>query len=236
MKWLDLGLVFIIIPLLTACGAGNKKNTNQPATGAGSPDRSLWHNWASVYDINQDGSVTARDILNILNTIHRDGERGLPKAAYHSEMYKYDTNLDGFVTIIDALLVAREYARIFNEHELPVYSQDVATRTYELSFDTAKLFYRLCRVEPVEEINGSRPGAGRRWFQTRTTHGDGTRVYFLVLPTGEMYRLTSDSLQNVDKFIAKLDMSLFDNTDDPFFDPHTSELSDNPYGCPKEEQ
>ncbi|MEZ4751670.1 MAG: hypothetical protein R3B54_13910 [Bdellovibrionota bacterium] len=79
-------------------------------------------------------------------------------------MYRVDANLDGYVSIIDAHLVMREYVRLFNDQEPRTYSDDVAERSHELSFDTVKLFYLLCRVEPVQAINGTRPTAGRRWF------------------------------------------------------------------------
>ncbi|MCB0403804.1 MAG: hypothetical protein KDD51_03400 [Bdellovibrionales bacterium] len=236
MKWLEFGLIFIAIPLLASCGSAVKKAKDQNSTDPVVEERSLWHNWSSAYDINEDGYVTPRDVLNIINTLNLDGERGLPASAYHTGMYHYDANLDGFVSVIDAYLVMAEINRVSNDQSPRNHSEDPATRAYELSFDTAKLFYRFCRVEPVEEVNGARPSGGRRWFQSKVTREDGSHVYFVVMPTGEMYRLTSESMRNVDKFIAKLDMSLFDHTDDPFHTSFVTDAQENPYSCPREQQ
>ncbi len=54
-------------------------------------------------DVNGDGSVTARDALNVINELNRhDAEAGTPTAATWS---KFDVNRDGQVSALDALVV-----------------------------------------------------------------------------------------------------------------------------------
>ncbi|TWU57386.1 dockerin type I domain-containing protein [Rubripirellula reticaptiva] len=67
------------------------------------------HNTALAEDANQDGEVTARDALVIINDLTRSGPRTL--SAGDLEGFDVDVNNDGTVSALDALLVINAISR-----------------------------------------------------------------------------------------------------------------------------
>jgi VCBS repeat-containing protein len=65
-----------------------------------------WHNTTRPFDVNNDGSVTPIDALQIINDLNSNGSRQLPTLQGGPPFV--DTNNDGFVTPIDVLLVVND--------------------------------------------------------------------------------------------------------------------------------
>jgi hypothetical protein len=73
----------------------------------------MWQNDASRHDVNNDGFVTPRDALIVINTLNELGSRQLPvvSAEFQPSPF-YDVNGDGFVTANDMLQVVNELNRV----------------------------------------------------------------------------------------------------------------------------
>ena len=102
---------------------------------------SRWKNFVSPYDVNNDGSTTVLDALNVINELARgtyaDLDSGqLPnpsEVAQWRDMY-YDTTGDDRASALDALVVINELARSNRsiEGELP----DAAIQTWDVEMDS----------------------------------------------------------------------------------------------------
>ncbi|MEM9588052.1 MAG: dockerin type I domain-containing protein [Planctomycetota bacterium] len=67
--------------------------------------RTLWTNPVSHVDSSNDGIVSPRDALVIINRLNRDGNGQLPQQPGPTDSFLIDTNGDGSLSPIDALLV-----------------------------------------------------------------------------------------------------------------------------------
>lgn len=106
--------------VVASIGAGSVTPGNQESTSVDnlvSYERSdaaaSWTNVASPFDVNNDGFVTARDVLAIINEINRrvvsDAEGRLPSLEVTPFPPGFiDVNGDGFVTALDALRAINE--------------------------------------------------------------------------------------------------------------------------------
>ena len=68
---------------------------------------SQWQNPQDRFDVNNNGSVSAIDVLLIVNEINQNGSRNLTEANLQAPPF-IDVSGDGFVTALDALLVVNQ--------------------------------------------------------------------------------------------------------------------------------
>ncbi|MCA9122377.1 MAG: tandem-95 repeat protein [Planctomycetales bacterium] len=77
--------------------------TTVQITVSGTGSATTWHNSVNPYDVNNDGSVSAVDALQIINDLNNNGSRVLPSQSGAPPFL--DVNNDGSVTPIDVLQV-----------------------------------------------------------------------------------------------------------------------------------
>lgn len=74
-----------------------------------------WHNYGNVHDVDGDGDVSPLDVLVLINSINRDGDRQLPARSTIQPPY-LDVDDNGELSLLDVLVVVNELNRssIFN--------------------------------------------------------------------------------------------------------------------------
>ncbi|MDE0865989.1 MAG: S8 family serine peptidase [Rubripirellula sp.] len=103
---------------------------------------SRWKNFVNPYDVNNDGSTTVLDALNVINELGRgtyaDLDSGqLPRpadCAEWPELY-YDTTGDDRASALDALMVINEIARSSNS-SVEAELTDAAIQTWDVEMDS----------------------------------------------------------------------------------------------------
>lgn len=75
----------------------------------GSNSAAAWQNPANPFDVDNNGSITSRDALLIINRLGRSGS-SLPLANGRTDRY-FDVTGDGRMTALDALRVVNEITR-----------------------------------------------------------------------------------------------------------------------------
>jgi hypothetical protein len=103
---------------------------------------SRWKNFVSPYDVNNDGSTTVLDALNVINELGRgtyaDLDSGqLPRpadCAEWPELY-YDTTGDDRASALDALLVINEIERLSNS-SVEAELTGAAIQTWDVEMDS----------------------------------------------------------------------------------------------------
>lgn len=98
---------------------------------------SIWQNAADRFDVNNDASVSALDVLLIVNDINQNQARDLASASFQAPPY-VDVNGDGFSSALDALLVINFInSRGSGEGESPMFSGLPGSTDNDLALDAA---------------------------------------------------------------------------------------------------
>ena len=100
--------------LVATTGGGDRLSATVVAAGTTTDidfsfrsNASIWQNGVNRFDVNNDGSVTALDVLLIVNDINQNQARDLAQANFQSPPY-VDVNGDGFSSALDALLIIND--------------------------------------------------------------------------------------------------------------------------------
>ncbi len=91
-------------------GANSNGGTDGGSNGGGDPLPGSWRNLQNPLDVNNDGSITALDVLRVINDLNTNGARDLgdPPPANTVGQSFLDVNGDGFVSAADALQVINQ--------------------------------------------------------------------------------------------------------------------------------
>jgi len=145
---------------------------------------SRWKNFVSPYDVNNDGSTTVLDALNVINELgkgtYADPDSGqLPKpseVAEWREMY-YDTTGDDRASALDALVVINEIARSAN-NSLEGELTDAAIQTWDTEMDPMAV--TDCPREPEMLVSGK---STRLYSAADASHDDAEHIHASADPT-----------------------------------------------------
>ncbi len=69
-----------------------------------------WHNYGNVHDVDGDGDISPLDVLVLINSINRDGDRQLPARSTSQPPY-LDVDDNGELTLLDVLIVVNAINR-----------------------------------------------------------------------------------------------------------------------------
>ena len=109
-----------------------------------------WHNYLLPEDVNNDGVVTAADVLTAINEINAGGGGRLSDSRVSLAAPFFDVNQDGYLTALDVLLMINRLNDVNYQVALNVIATNAAGQTIS-SIDVGSLFYITLLAEDLNQ-------------------------------------------------------------------------------------